>query len=86
MVIDAFTLRNRHGMTVRFIDYGGSVVSIEAPDRSGQMADVVLGYDSVEGYEADRSYFGGCSNGGRHTMVAASRLGDQYDGFLVGDL
>jgi Tannase and feruloyl esterase len=33
----------------------------------------------------DRSYFGGCSNGGRHTMVAASRLGDQYDGFLVGD-
>ena len=33
----------------------------------------------------DRSYFGGCSNGGRHTMVAASRLADQYDGFLVGD-
>jgi feruloyl esterase len=33
----------------------------------------------------DRSYFGGCSNGGRHTMVAATRLADQYDGFLVGD-
>ena len=32
-----------------------------------------------------RSYIGGCSNGGRHTMVAASRLADQYDGFLVGD-
>ena len=32
----------------------------------------------------DRSYIGGCSNGGRHTMVAASRYGDQYDGFLVG--
>ena len=58
MGMDAFTLRNRHGMTVRFIDYGGSVVSIEVPDRSGQMADVVLGYDSLERYEADRSYFG----------------------------
>ena len=58
MGMDAFTLRNRHGMTVRFIDYGGSIVSIEAPDRSGRMADVVLGYDSLEGYEADRSYFG----------------------------
>lgn len=33
----------------------------------------------------ERSYFGGCSNGGRHTMVAATRLAEQYDGFLVGD-
>jgi hypothetical protein len=32
----------------------------------------------------DRSYIGGCSNGGRHAMVAASRFGDQYDGYLVG--
>jgi pimeloyl-ACP methyl ester carboxylesterase len=32
----------------------------------------------------DRSYIGGCSNGGRHAMVAASRFGDQFDGYLVG--
>ena len=30
------------------------------------------------------SYIGGCSNGGRHTMVAAERYADQYDGYLVG--
>ncbi|MFM1884931.1 MAG: hypothetical protein RL026_88 [Pseudomonadota bacterium] len=32
----------------------------------------------------DRSYIGGCSNGGRHAMVAAARLGNEYDGFLIG--
>jgi feruloyl esterase len=37
------------------------------------------------GKQPDRSYFGGCSNGGRHTMVAAARMPDQYDGYLVGD-
>ena len=57
-MMDAFTLRNAHGMVVRLIAYGGSIVSIEVPDRDGQPADIVLGYDSVEGYEADRSYFG----------------------------
>lgn len=36
------------------------------------------------GKEPDRSYIGGCSNGGRHAMVAASRMGDAYDGYLVG--
>ena len=37
------------------------------------------------GKAPDRSYIGGCSNGGRHALVAAARLADEYDGFLVGD-
>jgi hypothetical protein len=32
----------------------------------------------------DRSYFGGCSNGGRHTLVTAARLPGEYDGYLAG--
>ncbi|WP_028772464.1 tannase/feruloyl esterase family alpha/beta hydrolase [Shewanella waksmanii] len=39
--------------------------------------------EKAYGKAPDRSYFGGCSNGGRHTMVAASRLPEQYDGYLV---
>jgi len=36
------------------------------------------------GKPPDRSYFGGCSNGGRHAMVAMTRLPGEYDGFLAG--
>lgn len=32
----------------------------------------------------DRSYFGGCSNGGRHAMIAATRYAADYDGILAG--
>jgi hypothetical protein len=37
------------------------------------------------GRKPDFSYYGGCSNGGRHAMVAASRMPEHYDGFLAGD-
>ncbi|MDE2361753.1 MAG: tannase/feruloyl esterase family alpha/beta hydrolase [Hyphomicrobiales bacterium] len=37
------------------------------------------------GRKPDRSYMAGCSNGGRHTMVAAVRMPENYDGYLVGD-
>jgi aldose 1-epimerase len=53
-----YTLTNRHGMEVRVIDYGGIVTSIKVPDRQGARADVVLGFDSLEGYEKNPPYFG----------------------------
>jgi aldose 1-epimerase len=56
--VETYTLRNRDGLTVRVIAFGGTIVSIETPDRHGAMADVVLGYDTLAGYEADRFYFG----------------------------
>jgi feruloyl esterase len=37
------------------------------------------------GRKPDYSYMAGCSNGGRHTMVAAERMPENYDGFLVGN-
>ena len=60
------------------LDYGYQAVGKLTP-----MAKAVI--QTAYGKGPDRSYFGGCSNGGRHTMVAAARYADQYDGFLVGD-
>ncbi len=46
-------------LKVTIATYGARIVSIDTPDRSGKMADVVLGYDNLAGYEADKStYFG----------------------------
>jgi len=56
--VQLYTLSDAE-MTVKITTFGARVVSIEAPDRNGHQADVVLGYDSVAQYEADRStYFG----------------------------
>jgi feruloyl esterase len=60
------------------LDYGYQAVAKLTP-----MAKAAI--KAAYGKEPDRSYFGGCSNGGRHTMVAAARSSDQYDGFLAGD-
>jgi hypothetical protein len=59
------------------IDYGYNAVAQLTP-----MAKDLI--KSVYGKAPDRSYLGGCSNGGRHALVAASRYGDQYDGILGG--
>lgn len=53
-----YTLRNAKGMEAKIINYGAIVVSLTAPDKKGVYADVVLGYDSLDSYEADKSFFG----------------------------
>jgi len=56
--VDLYTLTNSKGMQVRAMTYGGIIVSIRVPDKSGKIQDVVLGYDTVEGYLANPAYFG----------------------------
>lgn len=56
--VHLFTLDNGRGMSASISDYGGVVVSLSVPDRSGRPDDVVLGYGNLDGYLADRCYFG----------------------------
>ena len=53
-----YTLTNSHGVSASFTDLGGTWVSMMVPDRDGQMADVVLGYDTVEKYMVKGPHFG----------------------------
>lgn len=56
--VDLYTLTNSKGMEVAITNYGGIVVSLKAPGRGGQFADVVLGFDSLDGYLQGHPYFG----------------------------
>ncbi|MEQ1642752.1 MAG: aldose epimerase family protein [Pyrinomonadaceae bacterium] len=56
--VDVYTLTNSKGTEARIITYGGTVVSLKVPDKSGKLGDVVLGYDSVADYEKHTSFFG----------------------------
>ncbi|MES2715220.1 MAG: tannase/feruloyl esterase family alpha/beta hydrolase [Pseudomonadota bacterium] len=59
------------------LDYGYQAVAKLTP-----MAKALI--KSAYGKAPDRSYFGGCSNGGRHTFVAMTRMPEEYDGYLAG--
>jgi aldose 1-epimerase len=56
--VDLYTLTNAKGMQVEITTYGGAVVALTAPDRNGKYADVVLGMDSLAGYQHQSSFFG----------------------------
>jgi aldose 1-epimerase len=53
-----FTLQNSQGITVRLTNLGGTIISILAPDRKGRFTDIVLGFDTIEGYLAAHPYIG----------------------------
>ena len=56
--IALYELSNAHGMTVYITNYGAKIVSVNVPDRQGQLADVVLGFDTIDDYLAKEPFFG----------------------------
>lgn len=56
--VDLFTITNRNGVRLQVTSFGGKVVSLLVPDRNGALADVVLGYSSLDEYERGNPYFG----------------------------
>jgi aldose 1-epimerase len=71
--VEAFTLTNGTGVEVRVITYGAILVSIRTPDRDGRFADIVLGFDDLEGY-LTRSRFFGAVVGRYSNRIASGRF------------
>jgi aldose 1-epimerase len=58
MPVEMFTLTNANGIELRAITYGGIITSLKTPDRAGTRADIVLGFDGLDGYLGDHPFFG----------------------------
>lgn len=56
--VTLYVFTNAAGNEVAVCSYGGSIVSIKVPDRDGKLADVVLGYDDLTGYESRKFFYG----------------------------
>ena len=56
--VDLFSFQNARGTRIAVTTYGGSIVSLWVRDRTGALDDVVLGFDSLDGYLEHSAYFG----------------------------
>jgi aldose 1-epimerase len=56
--VELYTLRKPGGIEARICNYGGILVSLKTPDRDGHLADVVLGFNHLDGYLGHNPYFG----------------------------
>ena len=68
--VTLYTIANKNNVSVSVIDYGANLVSLMVPDKNGNVEDIVLGFDTVAGYEVNGCFFGAFI--GRH----GNRIGD----------
>ena len=56
--VTLFTMRNKNGVEMNVMNYGGIIVSLKVPDKNGVVEDVTLGYDSLKDYVKASPFFG----------------------------
>jgi len=56
--VELFTFSHKDGMVLSVTNYGCVIQSLMVPDRDGKLADIVLGYDTLAEYEADKRFLG----------------------------
>jgi aldose 1-epimerase len=56
--VNLYTLTNSHGVEIKAMNYGGIILSIKVPDRKGQLGDIVLGHETMEGYVPNPPFLG----------------------------
>ncbi len=74
VAVEEYTLKNKSGVVAKLITRGATLTEMHVPDKSGKLADVVLGFDDVAGYESDRNQFFGCTTGRVCNRIAKGKF------------
>ncbi len=61
--VEIYTLKSSAGLVARVMTRGATLVELHVPDRRGRTADVILGFDSLAGYESEDNPYFGCTTG-----------------------
>lgn len=69
-----YTITNDSGASIALIDYGATIQSVVVPDKDGEMADVVFGFDGVAGYQSDANGYFGCTVGRYANRIAKGQF------------
>jgi aldose 1-epimerase len=56
--VSFYTVKNKNGVQATFSNLGATIVSVKTPDKDGKLEEIVLGYDTLDGYLGDGSFFG----------------------------
>jgi len=85
--VERFTLTNANGVRVCIMNHGATILSLETPDRTGAMADIVLGFETAAEYGPNTPYFGATIGrfGNRIAHGKFSLDGTDYQLALNGD-
>jgi len=82
--VHMFHVTNANGVTARLMTRGATLTGMDVPDREGNMADVLFGFDDIAGYESDDNQYFGCIVGRYGNRIAKGRFtldGNQYQLF-----
>lgn len=69
-----YTLSNKNGMTVKILNYGGTITDVITPDRNGNPGNVVLGFDVLDGYLQKGNPLFGCLVGRYANRIANAQF------------
>lgn len=72
--VSAYVLRSPTGLRAKLTNYGATLTELWLPDRDGDLTDVVLGFDSVVGYESEANQYFGCTVGRVCNRIARGKF------------
>lgn len=72
--VKRFTWTNTNNVSVQLINYGGYITSIKVPDRQGNIEDVVVGFNNLEGYLGPQNRFFGATVGRVANRIGAAKM------------